>query len=97
VKVLGRRRRRAAAAHAPYGAVPSPPWQQHQLPAGHAQVSPPVPPAPAPGPYGYNGSNYGHGPQPAPQHGQAGQPYLGDRTRDVRYGQFSPPRDGRPS
>ncbi|SPL93040.1 peptidase S1 and S6, chymotrypsin/Hap [[Actinomadura] parvosata subsp. kistnae] len=91
VKLLGRRRRARSDAP-PYGAIPPPPWQQHQLPPSH-QHQAPVPPQ---APYGgYNGSNYGYGPAGQyGQHGQHGQPYLGDQTRDVRYGQFSPPPDG---
>ncbi|MGI5287825.1 S1 family peptidase [Nonomuraea polychroma] len=99
-----RRRRRPEPSFGPpsYGAVPPPPWQQ--LPAGQAQVSPPV----QQGHYGrpgggYEAAQYGPGPHngnvqygpgqygyPAPPHGP-----MGDQTRDVRYGQFTPPPDDR--
>ncbi|GAA3572372.1 hypothetical protein GCM10022419_061560 [Nonomuraea rosea] len=113
VKVLGRRRSRPVPAYGappvngPYGAMPPPSWQQHQLPPA---------PQPARGPYGHNGGDgygqggYGYGPQSdgqggygyGPQGGRhgyhpappQGRPYLGDQTRDVRYGQFAPPPDG---
>ncbi|MFI7702271.1 serine protease [Nonomuraea sp. NPDC049480] len=78
VKVLGgRRRRRTAPSFAPpppspaYGAVPPPPWQQ--LPAGQAQVSPPV--QPSQGAYGQGGhgqGGYGQGGYGQGGYGQGG-------------------------
>ncbi|MGN9841392.1 S1 family peptidase [Nonomuraea sp. H19] len=104
VKVVGKRRRSrpqppygSPSPGGGYGAVPPPPWQQ--LPAGQAQVSPPVQPAHGaygqggygPGGYAAGAGGYGAAPHGSAPHNVNGQYGAGQYGAAPPHGQAQQP------
>ncbi|MGW0196117.1 trypsin-like peptidase domain-containing protein [Nonomuraea sp. NPDC003201] len=87
---------------APYGSAPDHANPQYGSAPDHANPQYGSAPDHGNSPYGsapdHGNPQYGPGPYgyPAPPHGQA-QPHSGEQTRAVRYGQFTPPPNDRPS